>query len=65
MRYLFRVPDEAMISLMSDALGTHGHVATTEPSHTRRRVWNRRTRDDTGALPYRVVGPVPRGTWQR
>jgi hypothetical protein len=38
-----------------------GHVATLEPSNTGRRVWSRRTRDDTGALPYRAAGLTARG----
>jgi hypothetical protein len=59
MRYLYRVPGEAMMGLMSGVLGMHehtwgprttGHMAAPKPSHTRRRVWNHRTRGDTGAL---------------
>jgi hypothetical protein len=38
-----------------------GHMVTPEPSRTGRWVWSRRTRDNTGALPYRAVGPVARG----
>jgi hypothetical protein len=58
MHCLHRVPDEAMMSLMSGVLGTHGHarrpratwhVAAPEPSRTKRRVWSHMTRDNTGA----------------
>jgi hypothetical protein len=41
------------------------HVVAPWPSRTGTRVWSRRTCGDTGALPYRVAGPVPRGTWRR
>jgi hypothetical protein len=60
------------MSLMSGALGTHGHtqgpratghMAAPEPSHSRRRVWSHRTRGDTGALPGGDPGASV--TWQR
>jgi hypothetical protein len=42
-----------------------GHVAMPGPSRTGRWVWSRRTRGDTGTIPCRVAGPVPRGMWRR
>jgi hypothetical protein len=44
-------------SLSGGGPGGKGHVATLEPSHTRRRVWSRGTHGNTGALPCRVAGP--------
>jgi hypothetical protein len=38
-----------------------GHVVMPEPSRTGRQVWSHGTRGDTGALPYRAVGPAVRG----
>jgi hypothetical protein len=38
-----------------------GHVVTPEPTHTGRRVWSCMTHDNTGALPYRMVGPAAYG----
>jgi hypothetical protein len=70
MRRLHRVPGEAMMSLMPDILGTHGHaqglratghMAAPEPSCTRWCVWSIRTRGDTGALPG--GGPGALVTW--
>jgi hypothetical protein len=46
---------------MPQRLRATGNVVTPEPSHTGRRVWSRRTRGDTGALPCRVAVPVARG----
>jgi hypothetical protein len=37
MRYLFHVPGDAVMSLMSGALGTHGHTSEVEPGGTWRR----------------------------
>jgi hypothetical protein len=44
--------------------GATGHVATPESSRIGRRTWSHKTRRDTRALPCRVAGPVPRGTWR-
>jgi hypothetical protein len=72
MRCLHRVPGEAMMGLMSGVLGMHGYargpratgqVVAPEPSRTRRRVWSRRTRAGTGALPS--GGPGASVTWRR
>jgi hypothetical protein len=52
-------------SLAGGGPGATGHMAMPEPSCTGRRVWSRGTRGNTGALPHRVAGPVPRGTWRR
>jgi hypothetical protein len=54
MRCLLRVPGEAMMSLMSGALGTHGHVSEAE-SHG--------ARGDAKALPYREAGLELRDMW--
>jgi hypothetical protein len=59
MHCLHRVPDEAMMGLMSGVLRTHGyaqgpratgHVAAPEASRTRRRIWSHMTRGDIGAM---------------
>jgi hypothetical protein len=72
MRCLHRVPSEAMMSLKSGVLGTHGHarglratghVAAPDPSRTRSRVWSHKTCDDTGALLG--GGPDTSVTWRR
>jgi hypothetical protein len=72
MSYLLYVPSEAMMSLISGILGTHGHtrgpratghVVAPESSCTRRWVWSHRIRGDTGALP--CGGPGASVTWRR
>jgi hypothetical protein len=71
MRYLHRMPGEAMMSFMSGVLGMHGHaqgpratghVAAPEPSRTRRRVCSHRTRGNIRAL--RGGGPGASVTWR-
>jgi hypothetical protein len=54
MRWLLRVPGEAMLSLMSSALGTHGHVSEAE---------GHRARGGSRALPHREAGLEPLDTW--
>jgi hypothetical protein len=39
-----------------DPQGTAGHVTAPEPSWQVGRIWSCRTRDGTGALPYREAG---------
>jgi hypothetical protein len=51
-------------SLSGGGPGAMRHMATPEPSHTGRRVWNHGTRGDTGALSGRVACPMPHGTWR-
>jgi hypothetical protein len=53
MRFLHRVPSEAMMSLMSGALGGGlgaSDMTAPEPSRTRKQVWSYWTRGDTEAL---------------
>jgi hypothetical protein len=68
---LHRVPGEAMMSLMSGVLGTHGHargpratghVTAPKPSRTGRRVWSHMTRGGTKALSG--GGPGALVTWR-
>jgi hypothetical protein len=54
MRCLLRVPGEAMMSLMSGAMGMHGHASEAE-SHG--------ARGDAGALSHREVGLEPQDVW--
>jgi hypothetical protein len=54
MRCLLRVPGEAMMSLISGALGTHGHASEAE-SHG--------ARGDAKALPHREAGLELWDTW--
>jgi hypothetical protein len=70
---LLRVSGEAMMSWCQASwertstswmLKVTGHVTTSEPSSSGRRVCSHRTRGDTGALPCQVACLVPRGTWR-
>jgi hypothetical protein len=56
MHCLLRVPGEAMMSLMSGALGTHGHVSWAK---------GRGACDDARALPRREASLEPRNTWRQ
>jgi hypothetical protein len=55
MRFLLRVPGVAMMSLMSGALGMHGHASEDE-GH-----W---TCGSSRALTHREVGLEPQDMWQ-
>jgi hypothetical protein len=54
MRCLLCMSGEVMMSLMSDALGTHSHASRTESYGAR---------DDARALPHREAGLESRDTW--
>jgi hypothetical protein len=53
MRYLHRVPDQAMMSLMSGVLGAHGHAPGAE---------GHRARGGSRALPHQEAGLEPQYT---
>jgi hypothetical protein len=55
MRCLHRVPDKAMMGLMSSVLGTHGYTLGAE-SH-----W---ARGGCRALPQQEAGLEPQDTWR-
>jgi hypothetical protein len=55
MCHLLRVPSEAMMSLMSNALGTHEHVSEAE---------GHRVCGGSRALPHRKAGLDPLYMWQ-
>jgi hypothetical protein len=53
-RCLLCMPREAMMSLMSGAIRTHGHTSEAE---------RHGAHDDARALLHREVGLEPQGTW--
>jgi hypothetical protein len=55
MCHLLRVPSEVMMSLMSNALGTHEHVSEAE---------GHRVCGGSRALPHRKAGLDPLYMWQ-
>jgi hypothetical protein len=51
---LLHVPGEAMMSLMSGALGMHRHASEAE---------GHRARGGSRALPHQEAGPEPQDMW--